>query len=84
MELAVYQYNTLCVTLGEESRPRVCEKWVLGEFLDLIRIKYSVDIHNLYCLRSVIRMVTFSVIIWAEHVECTVENKCLRNSNCKS
>jgi hypothetical protein len=73
----LYEYETWYLTLREEHRLRVFEKRVLrrifgpkrDEVRGCWRELHNEELHNLYSLPSIIRMIKSRKMRWAGHVE---------------
>jgi hypothetical protein len=71
-----YSLKTLSLTLREEDRMRAFENRVLrrifgqkeGEMTGGWRKRHHEELHNLYSLPSIIRMITLRRMRWAGHV----------------
>jgi hypothetical protein len=76
MPVVLYLCETWSLTLREEHRLRVFENRVLrrifgpkrDEVIGGWRKLHNEELHNLYCSRSIIRMITSRRMRWAGHV----------------
>jgi hypothetical protein len=79
----LYESETWSLTLREEHRLRVFENSVLrrtfkpkrDEVIRGLRKLHNEELHNLYCLPSIITMIKSRRIIWADNVARMGNNK---------
>jgi hypothetical protein len=78
LSVVLYGCETWSPTLREEHRLREFQNRVLmtmfgpkcNEVIEVCRKLHNEDLHNLYCLPSIIRMIESRRIRWTEHVQC--------------